>query len=166
MREGRVLTAYKNQSNSLMARMPELIERMNEVMQLQSNEFPTNLGINRLTEFKMALEKEIEEFAHIKELSDKGETEQMMIEISDWICDIIVYCLSECRRWGIPAGDVLNDIMNSQESKLVDGMPVPGDIPGKFGKGPNYQPPQPAIALTLSRWNRLKRAIDDGVNYA
>ena len=48
----------------------------------------------------------------------------VLADMSDWLGDIVVYCASEARRWGLPLSDVLNVIMESNFSKLgADGKP-------------------------------------------
>ena len=63
--------------------------------------------------------------------------------------DIIVYCRSEALKYGIPLEEVLDIIMDSNESKLgADGKPI-YDENGKFLKGPNYWKPEPKIREML-----------------
>ena len=72
--------------------------------------------------------------------------------IADLLGDVIVYCRSEALKYGLPLEDVLDVIMDSNESKLgADGNPI-YDANGKFLKGPNYWKPEPRIkALLQSR---------------
>ena len=72
-----------------------------------------------------------------------------MTDLADWLGDIVVYCASEARRWGIPLNRVLNVIMESNFSKLdADGQPI-YDERGKVMKGPNYWKPEPKIKEVL-----------------
>jgi hypothetical protein len=75
-------------------------------------------------------------------------TEHRLVSLADFLADIIVYATSEARRWGIPIEQVLDCIMDSQESKLVDNKPLK-DERDKFVKGPNYRRPEPMIAQVL-----------------
>ena len=69
--------------------------------------------------------------------------------IADVLGDIIVYCRSEALKYGIPLEEVLDIIMDSNESKLgADGKPI-YDANGKFLKGPNYWKPEPKIKSML-----------------
>ena len=68
---------------------------------------------------------------------------------ADTLGDIIVYCASEARRWGIPLSAVLSEIMASMDSKLVDGKPIYNEEKTKFIKGPDYIPPEPSIRAAL-----------------
>jgi predicted HAD superfamily Cof-like phosphohydrolase len=69
--------------------------------------------------------------------------------LADLLGDLIVYCASEARRWGIPLEPVLNTIMESNFSKLgADGQPL-YDERGKVLKGPNYWKPEPKIEELL-----------------
>jgi len=69
--------------------------------------------------------------------------------IADLLADIIVYCQSEAVRYGIPLEEVLQIVMDSNETKLgADGKSIK-DSDGKFLKGPNFVPPEPAIRKLL-----------------
>ena len=75
----------------------------------------------------------------------------VMAELSDWLGDLVVYCASEARRWGLPLPEVLRVIMESNFSKLgADGKPI-YDERGKVMKGPNYWKPEPKLRDMLSR---------------
>lgn len=124
------------------------IEKMNLRYELPCLEVPTlPQDLNeRITKFKSILTEEINEADSIGE----GSQVETLAEIADWLCDIIVYCASECRKYGIPTAMVLAIIMASNESKLgEDGRPIK-DARGKFLKGPNYWRPEPRIAELLS----------------
>ncbi|MNL77051.1 hypothetical protein D3C87_2031310 [compost metagenome] len=61
-----------------------------------------------------------------------------------------MYCRSEALKYGLPLEEVLDIIMDSNESKLgIDGKPI-YDENGKFLKGPNYWKPEPKIEALLS----------------
>jgi predicted HAD superfamily Cof-like phosphohydrolase len=71
-----------------------------------------------------------------------------MVDLSDWLIDIIVYCLSEATRHGIPIREVFDIVMDSNASKLDEnGQPIVVD--GKIMKGPNYWKPDPKIRELL-----------------
>ena len=45
--------------------------------------------------------------------------------MSDWLGDVIVYCASEARRWGLPTEKILDIIMQSNFSRLdANGEPI------------------------------------------
>lgn len=138
-----------NYDGNSQARFIERIRRMNQIMQIECNDKPTNLGMERLEDWAQILSDELAELEDVIDLLDVGEHKKAMVALADFIGDNIVYHTSEARRWGIPVLPVLHAIMDSQDSKLVNGKPVPGDRPGKFGKGPNYQPPEKDIAKIL-----------------
>ena len=77
---------------------------------------------------------------------------ELLTAIADLLGDVIVYCRSEALKYGLPLEDVLNVIMDSNESKLgAHGNPI-YDANGKFLNGPNYWKPEPRIkALLASR---------------
>jgi NTP pyrophosphatase (non-canonical NTP hydrolase) len=100
--------------------------------------------------FKATLLDEVHEIDEIVELA-RGGTEPMEIAvaIADLLGDIIVYCRSEALKYGLPLEEVLDVIMDSNESKLgADGKPI-YDANGKFLKGPNYWKPEPRIKALL-----------------
>lgn len=114
------------------------IRRMNEVMGLPVNDVPTNLGEKRLDDFYNILMEEIHEIHDCKNL----------VDVADVLGDLIVFIASEAQKWGIPLIPVLHAIMDSQDTKLVDGKAT-YDERGKFLKGPNFLPPEDRIKEIL-----------------
>lgn len=110
-----------------------------------------SLARERLEQFKIILQKELNEVDDILIAEKAGATElEVLTALADWLGDMQVYCASEMLRWGIPLNATLKDIMDSQESKLgEDGKPIVSG--GKVVKGPNYVAPEPRIRLTLIR---------------
>ena len=104
-------------------------------------------AIIRIADFADILEEEVLESTAIPYKCDPLDT---LTAIADWLGDITVYCRSEALRFGIPLEDVLNIIMDSNESKLgADGKPI-HDERGKFLKGPHYWKPEPKIRELLA----------------
>jgi hypothetical protein len=118
---------------------------MNETFQLPSNNTPTDQGLKRLQQFHKVLSDELDELKLVYNSDNKPD----MVALADCLGDLTVYIFSEACRWGIPLVDVLHLIMNSQDSKLVDGKPLMAEDGSKFIKGPNYQPPEDAIQKLL-----------------
>ena len=104
----------------------------------------------RLTKFKATLLDEVHEIDEIVALSKNGGTPlDIAVAIADLLGDIMVYCRSEALKYGLPLEDVLDIIMDSNESKLdANGNPI-YDGNGKFLKGPNYWKPEPKIKALL-----------------
>ncbi len=124
------------------------IRRMNEVMQVGFNDSPTDLTVSRLEAFYRIISEEVDEAKGMINGALVNDNNVNLVDLSDWLGDIIVFCASEAGRWGIPILQVLKLIMDSQDSKLDEnGKPIHKD--GKFMKGPNYQPPEPAIEKLL-----------------
>lgn len=117
----------------------------------------------RLNAFKATLQKELNEADDIiaklqntvhmvnavtpaMRLEDEVFTEvRVLTDIADWFGDIVVYVFSEALKFGIPPYAVLDCIMESNKTKLDEnGNPI-YDENGKFLKGPNFTPPEPAI---------------------
>lgn len=127
---------------------------MNEKYELPVNHVPTFEGFYRLCKFRTILEKEICEIEDIIGKPDDTPDVDMLTDIADLLADIIVYCQSEAVRYGIPLDEVLQIVMDSNDTKLgADGKPIK-DSDGKFLKGPNFIPPEPAIRkLLLEKMN-------------
>jgi len=108
----------------------------------------------RLVKFKATLLDEVHEIDEIVKLSQAGGSPMdIAVAMADLLGDIIVYCRSEALKYGLPLEEVLDVIMDSNESKLgADGKPI-YDANGKFLKGPNYWKPEPKIKALLQRFN-------------
>ncbi len=131
---------------------------MNEKYELPVNNVPTlnNDTLDRLEKFKSILTKELSEIDDIIAAicGLQHDDVDILTMIADINADIIVYCQSEAVRYGIPLDEVLQIVMDSNDTKLdVDGKPIK-DADGKFLKGPNFIPPEPAIRkLLLEKMN-------------
>lgn len=128
------------------------IASMNAMYKLPANSSPT-LPIDvedRLVKFKATLLEEVHEIDEIVLLiQNNGCSADIAVAIADLLGDITVYCRSEALKYGLPLEEVLNIIMDSNESKLdKDGNPI-YDANGKFLKGPNYWKPEPRIKALL-----------------
>ena len=123
----------------------ERIDRMNIVFKTGFNDRPTDLGRGRVRAFYANLSEEIDELL----LSTDHSKTVDLVAYADCLADIIVYCISEARRWGIPIVPVLHAVMDSQDSKLVDGEPIYNEERTKFIKGKDYQPPEDNIRNIL-----------------
>jgi NTP pyrophosphatase (non-canonical NTP hydrolase) len=128
------------------------IAAMNAMYKLPANDKPS-LPINvqdRLTKFKATLLDEVHEIDEIVQLAQNGgNPADIAVAIADLLGDITVYCRSEALKYGLPLEQVLDVIMDSNESKLDEnGNPI-YDANGKFLKGPNYWKPEPKIKTLL-----------------
>lgn len=133
----------------------ERISLMNTMYGLPVNDMPTIPSdvVDRLRKFKAILLDEVNEIDDVVKLAEYGASSlAVAVVIADLLGDVIVYCRSEALKYGIPLEDVLDIIMDSNESKLgADGNPI-YDENGKFLKGPNYWQPETKIqALLQSR---------------
>lgn len=130
------------------------IAAMNAMYKLPANDHPTLPGdvVDRLVKFKATLLDEVHEIDEIVKLSKEGGAPlDIAVAIADLLGDIVVYCRSEALKYGLPLEDVLDVIMDSNESKLgADGKPI-YDANGKFLKGPSYWRPEPRIRALLER---------------
>ena len=106
---------------------------------------------DRLVKFKATLIEDVHEIDEIVQLAKNGASPlEVAVAIADVLGDIMVYCRSEALKYGLPLEDVLDIIMDSNESKLgADGKPI-YDANGKFLKGPNYWQPEPRIKALLA----------------
>ncbi len=128
------------------------IATMNAMYKLPASDSPSLPAdvADRLIKFKATLMDEVHEIDDIVALSKNGgSTADLAVAIADLLGDIIVYCRSEALKYGLPLEEVLDIIMDSNESKLgADGQPI-YDANGKFLKGPNYWKPEPQIKALL-----------------
>jgi predicted HAD superfamily Cof-like phosphohydrolase len=128
------------------------IAAMNAMYKLPAHERPTLPAdvADRLAKFKATLMDEVHEIDEIVKQSKNGAAAaDIAVAIADLLGDIIVYCRSEALKYGLPLEEVLDVIMDSNESKLgADGKPI-YDANGKFLKGPHYWRPEPRIKALL-----------------
>jgi hypothetical protein len=128
------------------------IAAMNAMYRLPAHDAPTLPGdvSDRLQKFKATLLDEVHEIDEIVALSKNGASAiDIAVAVADLLGDLIVYCRSEALKYGLPLEDVLDIIMDSNESKLdANGQPI-YDANGKFLKGPNYWKPEPRIRALL-----------------
>ena len=140
--------------NSVNKPFAERIALMNEMYRLPRHDVPTIPAdvADRLGKFKNTLRDEVDEIDEIVAAAKNGaNATDLAVAIADVLGDIIVYCRSEALKYGLPLEDVLNVIMDSNESKLgADGKPIYDDN-GKFLKGPGYWKPEPKIRELLGR---------------
>ncbi len=132
----------------------ERIATMNAMYRLATNDVPTIPAdtAERLVKFKATLMDEVHEIDDIVEMATAGASKlDVAVALADLLGDVIVYCRSEALKYGLPLEQVLDIIMDSNESKLgADGNPI-YDQNGKFLKGPNYWKPEPKIRELLSQ---------------
>ncbi|MBL8378107.1 MAG: pyrophosphatase [Burkholderiales bacterium] len=130
------------------------IAAMNAMYRLPAHDRPTLPAdvADRLAKFKATLLDEVHEIDDIARLArDGAEPVEVLTAIADLLGDVIVYCRSEALKYGLPLEEVLEIIMDSNQSKLgADGNPI-YDANGKFLKGPNYWKPEPRIKALLGR---------------
>src|SRR5438128_8754207 len=131
----------------------ERIGAMNAMYRLAAHDTPAvpDDVTDRLVKFKATLMDEVHEVDDIVAMASSGASAlDVAVAIADLLGDIIVYCRSEALKYGLPLEDVLDIIMDSNESKLgADGNPI-YDANGKFLKGPNYWKPEPKIRDLLA----------------
>jgi NTP pyrophosphatase (non-canonical NTP hydrolase) len=128
------------------------IAAMNAMYKLPANDQPSLPAevVDRLVKFKATLLDEVHEIDEIVALSKNGAAAMdIAVAVADLLGDIVVYCRSEALKYGLPLEEVLDIIMDSNESKLdANGNPI-YDANGKFLKGPNYWKPEPKIKALL-----------------
>ena len=128
------------------------IASMNSMYKLASSDQPIipDDVQDRLIKFKATLLDEVHEIDEIVQLAKNGGSPaDIAVALADLLGDITVYCRSEALKYGLPLEEVLDVIMDSNESKLdANGNPI-YDSNGKFLKGPNYWKPEPKIKALL-----------------
>ncbi len=132
------------------------IERMNNVFNLDWHTTLEDLGEHRLTQFRQVFSDELDELklVYTQEEDGGGNTYKDFdrVQLADTFTDLLIYLLSECCRWGVPIFRVFNIVMDSQDSKLVNGEALMSEDGSKFIKGPNYEPPEDRIEAFLNRF--------------
>lgn len=142
----------------------EDIKKFNAIYRLESNCNPKLLGATRVRQFHNILAEEVDEGLELAKRYEELQASEnpdlshdsalsLLTEMADWLGDIVVYCASEARRWGIPLEKVLRVIMESNFSKLDrNGDPI-YDERGKVMKGPDYWKPEPKIRDILNNFS-------------
>ena len=144
----------------------QLIATMNRTYNLPMNRVPSkDMDLpEQLQNFKKILSDEIAEIddiiinnEHASDIQAKmaaGNLDEIVLDahtaLADLLADIVVYCFSESLKHGIYLPAILHDVMVSNFSKLGEGGQPIKDETGKFLKGPNYFPPEPAIKELLT----------------
>lgn len=136
----------------------ERIIDMNRRYELPINDCPTLYDESQFDKFQDVI---MEEAGEIQDIPLNGEVIQkdgenvtideldVLTGYADLLADIIVYCTSEAVKFGIPLVEVLDIVMDSNESKLAEDGTVIKDERGKFLKGPNYWAPEDKIKALL-----------------
>lgn len=126
------------------------IDRMNKMYAMPAVDTKDiSAVLTRLDQFKAIVQEELNEIDEIVEIAS-GLKAIPIVDMADLLGDVIVYCASEAKRWGIPIDRVLNIIMQSNFSKLDEnGQPL-YDERMKLQKGPAYWKPEPKIAELLA----------------
>lgn len=125
---------------------------MNKTFKLPSNDVFSDQGQDRIFAFHRVIKDECDE---LLETVDDGEVNK--IKLADVLADICVYAHSEADRWGVPLEEIIHIVLDSQESKLVDGQPLMSEDGSKFIKGPFYVPPEEKIKDFLDRWDAARK---------
>ena len=104
-----------------------------------------------MADFKRIISEEVSEVDDIVAVAGQDQLTDLT-NLADWLGDMIVYCTSEMRRFGLPVAEVLSIIMESNFSKLdANGEPV--IVNGKVDKnfpGNTYWKPEPKIRAMLA----------------
>lgn len=151
---GRFPTLADSTDSPMTKSFARRIAAMNAMYKLPANDRPVlpEDVAGRLTKFKATLMDEVHEIDQIVEMAQQGAPQtEILVAMADLLGDVIVYCRSEALKYGLPLEEVLDVIMDSNESKLgADGKPI-YDANGKFLKGPAYWKPEPKIKALLER---------------
>lgn len=133
---------FVNHFNCIVAR----VRKMGETFEVPMNDKPTDVGHKRIEDFITIIRNEVNELRESISKNERTNTYDVdLVQVADCLGDLVVYVLSEANRWGIPIVAVLHAILDSQDSKLVDGKPLWNEARTKFIKGPHYVAPEPVI---------------------
>lgn len=138
------------------------IQEMNQRYDVGVRELPGLVAdpYTRNTGFIKTLREELDEGFEINcKIEEGADPLDVLVDLADWFGDMIVYIRSEAMKYGIPLEEVLDIIMDSNESKLgADGQPIKNEN-GKFLKGPNYWAPEAKIKALLLRKLRIPENV-------
>lgn len=149
------------------------IEDFNRLYNLPVNRLPTipfkhrpdatmqQQLVERIKEFMKIMQDEVAEGnAIINKIEAGSDPLDVLVELADWLHDMIIYNLSEAKKFGLDSEMILGIIMASNMSKLgADGKPIIKD--GKVQKGPNYWKPEPMIKQALHSELRIAQRQQD-----
>lgn len=132
------------------------VRKMNKMYDLHVNDTPQFYGniFHTIENFQSILSEEVDEATDIIDNMHDHQVEvaDVLVSIADLLADIIIYCRSEAMKYGIPLEEVINIVMDSNESKLGEDGEILKDQRGKVLKGVNYWKPEPKIKeLLLAR---------------
>jgi predicted HAD superfamily Cof-like phosphohydrolase len=123
------------------------VPKFNEMYKLPVSKKPEAPSDESLLNFKSIILEEVQEIDDVIALKDPLER---MTALTDWLCDLIVYCSTKAHLHGLPTVPALEVIMQSNFSKLdANGEPI-YDARGKVMKGLNYWKPEPKIKALLA----------------
>jgi predicted HAD superfamily Cof-like phosphohydrolase len=136
--------------------LDKAIQDFNKMYKLDAPDVPALRASSRtemiqlLNNFHRILDDELQEvYAVMRKVEANAEPLEVLTDLADWLGDIMVYCASEMRKYGLRSNDILGIIMASNFSKLgLDGKPI-YDERGKVLKGPGYWKPEPMIRRLL-----------------
>jgi NTP pyrophosphatase (non-canonical NTP hydrolase) len=128
------------------------IEKFNKMYDLPVNDIPTDLGFDKLVKMYSIIREEVDEFQDIIDLDYIKDIDRLVM-IADLLTDIVVYCFTFAKQYGINMEKTLDIVMQSNFSKLgIDGKPI-HDVRGKVMKGPNYWKPEPEIKQLFQNYS-------------
>ena len=134
------------------------IEKFNKMYGLPCNDVPIDLGFDKLVKMYSIMREEVDEFEDIIDHDYIKEIDRLVM-ISDLLGDIVVYCFTFAKQYGIDMEKTLEIIMKSNFSKLDEnGNPI-YDIRGKVMKGVNYWKPEPLIKKLIEKqWKENEKS--------
>lgn len=143
--------------------MKDFLEKIKKFNTMYENPTPNDLVLptaRNIDNFHGIIQEEVEEGEDLvrnslnieeKGYADQDEFLDILTEYADWLGDMIVYCHTEARKWGLPMDKILDIIMESNFSKLAEDGSVLKDDRNKILKGPNYWKPEPKIRELLRK---------------
>lgn len=125
------------------------VERFNKMYGLPTPDKPAIRPVQSIKDFKSIILEEIDEGSEIIDYWEDSVDD--LTNLSDWLGDLVVYCLTFARSYGLPMQEILEAIMKSNFSKLdANGNPI-YDSRGKVCKGPAFIAPEPEIKAIIER---------------
>jgi hypothetical protein len=137
-----------------MGYIADTIKEFNDEAGWGNPDVPTVITPERVQKFMSIISEEVQEGGDIT-FTDPLDTQ---VQMADWLGDMIVYCMSEAFKLGLPIQKILGIIVTSNLTRINQGKQ---DERGKWVKGCEFIPPEPVIKRLLEDLHAPKYSEED-----